>query len=213
MSFNFGDDALVDARTFSRFFFKADDGSSGLTAQDIAAIELAMGAVCAQIKRHVGSEILEGTYTEVWDGAASDELVPTERPITAVSSIKFAPNGDFSTANVVPSEAIFFDKYSIKLRGMRYPFGTGMTQVIYTAGYPTIPKDIQLAVIMQFQWVYKQIGKGDAMVGLKSIAKMQESQTKDDSLGTMALRSEVVGMLENYRRFEAPLSIKFARVS
>jgi hypothetical protein len=50
------------------------------------------------------------------------------------------------------------------------------------------------------------------MLGLDSISKMQESQRKDSSIRRGGLVSEVVGILESYRRTDAPLSISFARV-
>lgn len=221
MPFSFGSHALIDSAALSKFIWGVDDASSdltvGLSSQDIFSVELAVNSISTQIMRHVSSEIKAASYTEVWDGAASDELVPTERPINSVTSIKFASNGDFSSGTSLPPETIYYDKYSIKLRHVRTPVGRGMVQVVYNAGYSTVPYDIQMASLLQFQWIYKKFRKGDAMVGLKTIAKSvgagSESQSKDDSLKSMALISEVVGMLESYKRLEAPLSIMFTRVS
>lgn len=216
MPLSFASHALVDATALSRFIWGVDDATApavGLTAQQIFSVELAVNAISRQIMRHVSSEIKEATYTEVWDGAGSDELVPRERPISAVSSVKFAANGDFASAQALPSEAVYFDTCSIKFRAIRTPIGRGLVQVVYTAGYATVPEDIQMAALLQFQWNYRQIGKGDAMVGLKTIAKGQESQTKDDTIKNFGLRAEVVGLLKTYERMEAPASIMFTRVS
>lgn len=226
MAFSFASHALIDSETLSRFIWGVDDatgdltGAAVLTDQAIANIELGVNAISRQIMRHVSSDIKSAAYQEDWDGAASDELVPTERPITAVSSILFAPGGQFSEAQnlVTVPGAVCFDRYSIKLRGFRMPEGRGVVRVIYTAGYASVPEDVQLAVAMQFQYVYRKFGKtGDGMVGLKTISKAiggaNESQTKDDTLKKSGLIAEVIGMLEGYQRFEAPLSIMFARVS
>lgn len=219
MPFSFAAHALVDSSTLSKFVFGSDDGTTGLTTQQIFAVELSINAISRQIMRHVSSDIKAAAYTETWDGAGSDEIVPAERPINSVTSVKFSGNGDFSASeNLVNANGVITnDKYSIKFRSLRTPVGRGLIQVIYNAGYTTVPEDIQLAALLQFQWAYKKIGKGDAMVGLKTIAKSvgggSESQMKDDSLSSSALISEVVGMLRDYRRFEPPSSIMFARVS
>jgi hypothetical protein len=228
MAFSLGSHALVDSATLSKFIWGVDDASSGLTptaltTQQVTAIELLVNAISRQICRHISSEIKAGTYTEVWDGAGSDDLVPSEWPINSVTSVKFSANGDFSSATALPTTVIAYDKYSIKLRDVRFPIGRGLVQVVYNAGYSTVPEDIQLACLLQFQWAYKKIGKGDAMIGLQSVSKHvgsgTESQQKDPSIsasggrGNGGLISEVVGFLEPYRRFEAPLSIMFSRVT
>lgn len=213
MAFNFKTHALVDSATLSKFFWGVDDASVDLSAQDKFSIELAINAISSQIIRHCSSNIKQGTYLETWDGAASDELVPTEMPITAVASVKFAGAGDFASAQPLPAEVVTFDRYSIKLRGLRMPQGRGVVQVSYTAGYAEVPDDVVMATLLQFQWTYKQLGKGDSFVGIKSISKGSESQTKDDVLARQSLRSEVVGILAPYVRLEAPGSIMFTRVS
>jgi hypothetical protein len=51
------------------------------------------------------------------------------------------------------------------------------------------------------------------MVGLKMISKMNEAQSKDDSIGKSGLISEVEGMLKSYQRFECSTSVMFTRVT
>lgn len=226
MAFSFASHALIDSATLSKFVWGVNDAADGaasgsglpLTSQQVFSVELMVNAISRQIMRHVSSDIKAATYTEVWDGAGTDEFVPTERPINSVSSLKFAPHGDFSTSeNLVTAGnglIVTADEYSIKLRGgMRTPAGRGLVQVVYNAGYSTVPEDIQLATLLQFQWAWKQLGRGDAMVGVQSISKGPESQTKDAEIRNLGLRSEVVGLLKPYCRLEAPLSIMFTRVS
>lgn len=209
---------LLSAPTISKFVFGVDDVTSGgiLTSQEITAVQLAADAASAQIQKFCDFTFVSGSYSEVWDGAANDELIPREIPITAITSLKFSANGDFSSSSIIPPEV-----YCIGSRGMVVnlrnemltPRGRGLIQLIYTAGYSVIPSDLQLAALRQFQYLYKQIGKGDAMVGLKSISKMSEGQTKDDSLSSSGLITEVEGMIKSYRRFECSSSVMFTRVS
>jgi hypothetical protein len=218
MAFSFDSDALLSSEEVSKFVFNVDDATTdltpALTTQQIFSIQLLVNSISKQFKTHCDCGIVAANYTEVWDGAASDELVPRERPINSVGSIKLAGNGDFDSATVLPSTVYVSDRYSIKFRGgYQTPRGRGLIQVVYNAGYSTVPQDIVFAALLQFQWAYKQIGKGDAFVGIKQISKMQESQVKDDSIGVFGLRQEVVGLLKDYRRFEVPQSVMFSRVS
>lgn len=227
MAFDLPSHALIDSETLSRFVFGVDDATEDLTGQNIlsdaqtANVIFGVDAISRQIMRHVSSDIKQATYTEVWDGAASDELVPTERPITALSSLRFAANGDFSAAQEVTSitGAALFDKYVIKLRGFRLPTGRGAIRAVYTAGYDPVPADIAMALALQFQFIWRKMGSktGDGMLGLKSISKAvgaaTESQVKDETIKASGLISEVIGLLQGYQRFEAPHSIMFSRVS
>lgn len=209
---------LLTPALISKFIWGVDDVTVGsiLTPQEITAVELAANAASAQIQKFIDYMVISGSYTEVWDAAANDELLPTEIPITAITSIKFATNGDFSGGALIDSAM-----YCIGLRGMSInlrngfltPRGRGVIEVKYTAGYTTIPYDLQFAALKQLQYLYKQIGKGDAMLGLSQIAKMNESQVKDATIGNSGLITEVEGMLKPWRRFECSNSVMFTRTT
>ena len=209
---------LLTPAVVSKYIWGVDDVTAGgtiLTPQQQLAVELSVDAASSQIQKATGFTFKSGTYTEVWDGVASDELIPREIPITAITSIKFSPNGDFSSATPLEAKLYYFPQgLFVAFRGdILVPRGRGMCEIIYTAGFATIPADLQIAALRQFQYLYKQIGKGDAMVGLKSIAKMNESQTKDDRVGISGLTMEVEGMIGPYKRFETSSSIMFTRHS
>lgn len=209
---------LLDSSIISKFIFNVDDVTTGslLTPQQRTAFELIADAASAQVQKFCDFLFKQGTYTEVWDGGFADEIIPREVPITAITSIKFAGNGDFASVTPLDSAAYCIGSRGLVINfrdGLLTPRGRGMVQVVYQAGYSPIPPDIQLATLRQLQYLYKQIGKGDAMLGLKSISKMNESQTKDDTLGRSGLIVEVEGMLAPYRRFETSSSIMFTRVA
>lgn len=218
MAFTFESNALVTSEQVSKFIWGVDDASVGasptLSSQQVFSVQFLVNSISAQIRRHVNSSIVAGDYTETWDGAASDELIPRERPINSVASIKFSGNGDFTQSDPLPNTGYFVDKYSVKFRGgMVTPRGRGLIQITYNAGYSAIPNDIVFATLLQLQWGWRQIGKGDSFVGIKQMAKMHESQVKDTDIGTYGLRAEVVGLLSPYRSFMAPMSVMFTKVS
>ena len=209
---------LLTPALISKFIFGVDDVTLGgiLTTQEIVALTLAADAASMQIQKYCDFTFVSGSYTEVWDGAASDELIPREIPITEITSLKFCVNGDFASVDALNPKL-----YCIGSRGLVVnlrsslitPRGRGLIELKYKAGYASIPQDIQFAAIRQLQYLYKQIGKGDSMVGLSQIAKMNESQVKDKSLGNSGLVTEVEGILKPYQRFECSQSVMFTRVT
>ena len=81
-------------------------------------------------------------------------------------------------------------------------------KISYDAGYPfdSIPFDLRMATLLQTQYFLKSFGgESGSKLGLKSFSKMNENVTKDDNLSNYGLVSEVVGLLESYKRMEAPL--------
>ena len=222
MAFDFGTNSLVTPEQISQFIWGVDDASTdaeiGLTEQQVKSVEMMMKGINSQIRKYVGSSLTRATYIEQWDSAGADELVPREFPIRAVNAVKVSPNGDFiGSGQSITLDRVTFDEVSIKFRYLSFPVGRGVIQVEYDAGYDEIPEDIALACLLQFQWMFTKMGKGDGMVGLASVSKGvgggSETMSKDQTIRSTGLISEVVGMLDSYRRFEAPLSIMFTRVN
>jgi len=209
MPFTFSSNALISSEIFEAF-----TGLDPLTMtegeKEIA--ELLVNAACQQIVQFAGRQFKSGTFTEVWDGQDSDLLIPSEYPITSVTSIKFAYFGGQGTLIDPSLYAIDTSKTCIQFRdGISTTRGVATVEIVYIAGYSSIPPDLQLATLLQYKFL-SSLSAGGGMLGLDSISKMQESQRKDSSIRRGGLVSEVVGILESYRRTDAPLSISFARV-
>lgn len=215
MAFTFADNALVDSTTASMFLYGVADATVDLDAAEIFKVEFFVNSASQQIQTYCSRNFVSSSYSEVWDGQGSNLLLPTEYPITAVASIKFSGNGDFASAQPLNTNSYFFDAQMISLyEDFLTPRGSGVVQVVYTAGYSTIPMDLQFACLRQFQYLWKMQGTdGNAMTGFKSVSKMNESAVKDDSIGKTGLIADVVGILDSYKRREAPLSIMFSRNS
>lgn len=208
------DNCLVDSLTVSRFVFGVDDITQDpdMSSQDKYAIALAVNAASAQVQKYCDYQFIQEDYVEVWDSPESDQLLPRELPINSVASIIRALDGNFDGVTPIDPELYYTDG---RIVFFRYGYGMerarGAMQVTYNAGYEEIPQDLQLACMMQFQYLNKQIGKGDSLLGLKSASKMNENVTMDDAIGKTGLISEVEGMLRPHVRLEVPHSIRFAR--
>lgn len=209
-------DCLVSSETISQFMYGVADATTlpSMTPKEKWLVEMCAEAASAQIKTYCGRNLTLGTFAEVWDGQENDTIICSEYPIREVVSLKLSPSGDFTGAPAIDPRLYFARDGEIYLRNILTPRGRGMVQVNYRAGFDPVPKDLQFACIRQLQYLFQNQGKtGDVMTGLKTVTKQGETAVKDDQLGKTGLIADVIGMVSQYRRLDAPLSVMFARVN
>ena len=219
MAFTFDSEVIISPTTFSQICYGVDDGSTGLTSQQIAQIQFAVNSANKKILSYCSRKFIQATYTEVWDGANSDEILTREWPITGVTSIIYDYRSNFSAGTPIDTTFYYFYDQSIVFHGNITPFGRAAIQVIYTAGYPlaSMPYDLQMALILQFKMDYKLLNPGttdpDQSMLYSGASKMGESFTKNKTIDQFGLTKEVMLMLEPYRRVDFPASRMFLRVT
>lgn len=123
-----------------------------------------------------GRDIYSASYTEYFSGCGQRVLFPRQWPITAVSSLVI----DGETIVVRPTwdgdGYVIVDEHKLELVGYTAGHGTNNVTLAYTAGYASIPGDIDQAVIEVVAWRYrerKRIGQVSANVGGESITFSQ----------------------------------------
>lgn len=206
--FDFGPSSLISSDAFEAYTGVI---STDLSSSEKLKIEMNIKGINAQFRKFCGTFFSLANYVEVWDSQGADVLIPGEIPITAITSIKVSGDGDFSNAEAIPANdyVLHPSRQFISMRNYRFPRGRGMIEVKYSAGYATIPEDIQLAVLLNYNFLTRL---GDNP-GLKSIGKMNETQSIDDKVLEYGLPAQVYAILKPYCKIEAPLSVMFARVT
>ena len=218
MAFTFATGCLIDEPTFSQLVYGVTDGSATLTSIQKAQVEFCVNAANSKILSYLDRDILQATYTEVWDCNGSDELIPKQYPVSSVTSIKIAANNAFNTATALDSTSYYVNAESISFHGNILPQGRAVVQVVYVAGYPiaSIPYDLKYALILQFKMDYNLINAGvvdpNQSLLYSGASKMGESFTKNKTFDQNGLAKEVTAILDGYTRMDAPLSVMFARV-
>jgi hypothetical protein len=99
------------------------------------------------IEGYTGRRFAAATYTEYYDGTLTDQLVLKQRPINSVTSLS-ARSTTLNDADwdVVPTNDYFIDTNAGILSAVSTFYGGwDRWQVIYNAGYSTIPSDLQEA--------------------------------------------------------------------
>lgn len=145
----------------------------GQTVDPYGTISTAISAISTQIQNFIGYQIAESTYTRTMNGVGSEKMLLRDRPVTGVSSLTI--DGIAIGAGIVGSvPGYLFDDRFIYLYGHRSHFTRGAQNVTvtYTAGYATVPADLQQAALILLGSVYEMIGN-DPSVGSRRAGDTQ----------------------------------------
>jgi hypothetical protein len=128
-------------------------------------------------------------YTEGEAGGhKSADLVPC--------GARGASNGDYATLEIADDDTFDYELQAdtgILWRSGAWPLGAANVRVEYTAGYATVPEDVQTATAFIAKWMYDQL-QHDSMVSGETIGNYSYTVTKE----TPALNA-VTMMLAPYR--------------
>jgi hypothetical protein len=136
--------------------------------------------------------LLEDAYNEKRNGYGGDSIVTKYYPITAVSSVIVSGVNIPASPDGVATGFVF-DDLTIYLTGCyRFIRGRQNIQLNYTAGFATVPADVERAVINQVIFTFRQLQKlGTVSQQMQGVTTAQFSQ-KDLAPG-------VGTVIENYR--------------
>ena len=87
------------------------------------------------------------TYTEYYSGQGTQELFLDQRPIISITSIKQDSEWAFGSDSTFASDNYAIQDDRVVLKDNVFSSGVRNLQVIYTAGYATIPTDLKQACI------------------------------------------------------------------
>lgn len=112
---------------------------------DEAVLSQLISAASAFTVTYCGTPFLSQSYTETRSGKRTREMPLKNTPITAVSSLTIDGESIPAGAAVV-TPGYYFTDTMLMLEGYVFTRGRGNVVVAYTAGYATVPLDLQQAV-------------------------------------------------------------------
>lgn len=210
MAFVFSPNALVTP-AFAESIY---GDPSAIAPAKKAIIETTVNAASDQIARYCDRNFVAQNYVETQDGAVNDELMTRQYPILAVTEVLFSLNGRFAESTPLEPSSYGTDGNTIVLLFTRTARGRRSVRVSYRAGYETLPYDLMIACCQQAKYLESRTpidGKAPVMLGLQSMSKGDESITKDSSIRRTGFTADVLGIIDGYRRVEAPFSQMFPR--
>jgi uncharacterized phiE125 gp8 family phage protein len=143
------------------------------------------------IETYLSRRLCSRTYAEIRDGTGGRVINFREYPVTAVSWV--AVNGvSLPLAPDTVTPGYRFTRTQIILQGHRFTQGWGNVSLNYTAGFETIPFDVEQACIELVSWRYNErqhIGQsGKSLEGANVTYSVQD------------LPPDVKTVLDRYRR-------------
>jgi len=163
------------------------------------------------VENYCSRNFKQMTYTEQYKSQGNSEVILKNYPFITLNEFKiFQNDNDSLIADIIAENIEYFIDNDVGIISLSTYFirPNAIIKISYDAGYPfdSIPFDLRMATLLQTQYFLKSFGgESGSKLGLKSFSKMNENVTKDDNLSNYGLVSEVVGLLESYKRMEAPL--------
>lgn len=154
------------------------------------------------LERYCGRKMKSRSYTEYYDGDGTRFLYTKQWPIVSITSIHIDVDRVFGSAELVSSSDYFFDDENGEVQGRITLLGTadesifgqgyGNVKLVYTAGYATLPEDIEAAAVVHVSHWYNKAGtEGHTSMGLGGLSK---------SFDMAPLPGEVKMYLEPHRK-------------
>jgi uncharacterized phiE125 gp8 family phage protein len=125
------------------------------TSNDDVLLARLITAISGYAQQWMGRAILSSTYNEVRNGSGSRLMAFANYPVTAVSSLKVDTNVIQPAADVV-SPGYRFDGRLLYVNGGCFNKGIANVEVSYTAGYATVPAELEQAVIELVAMRYRE---------------------------------------------------------
>ena len=148
----------------------------------------------AMIQQRLNRTIPQATYTETRNGMGQRALKLINQPVISVASVSV--NGTDIPARPSPTASGFtFDEALVYLAGWCFAKGQQNIVVVYDAGYPQVPADLENAVAEVIAWKFRYRDR----IGVSS--KVLAGETNAYFKG---LPDDLLEVIDQYKRVYQP---------
>ena len=119
------------------------------TADDDGLIQRLVTAISTFVSNQTGRTFQPTTYTLTLDGWGGSKYMFPNRPVTAVASVSIG-------GSVLQPSQYVWDSLTLRLKCGCFYQGVGNVVITFTAGYASIPADLDDAVAEVCSWAYKE---------------------------------------------------------
>lgn len=145
---------------------------------------------------HISRNILSRSYTETHDGGDFYMLFTAQYPIISVESIHDSSDWSWTDSTLIDSDEYMVTSGGrfnvVVLKSTTFTDYLENVQIIYTAGYATVPEDIQQCIIEEVARSYKN--KEEVGVTSKSLSDGSVSYS------AQGLLTKTLLVLDRYKR-------------
>jgi uncharacterized phiE125 gp8 family phage protein len=137
-------------------------------------VEMLINSASDLIERHCSRKFKSASYTHYYDGHGNNELVLAQYPVTNISSVKVDTERVFGAETTLGATSFqVMEDGVLRLHSQRFPEGSQVVKVEYTAGYATVPGDLQIACLFSVEWMFRT--QNDRRLGRTTVNKGNES--------------------------------------
>lgn len=172
---------------------------ASVDADVTARLENLINTTSESIEQFLERRLNSDTYTETQDGRNSGRLVPRQWPITSITSIHIDFERAFGADTLVDAGdySIVDDETTVEIFERLFPNGRNNIQIIYTAGFATIPSDLAYACDAFCEWLEHFNSRQD--IGRTNKSKGDESVAMGQKIPPL-----IRELIMPYKRFEFP---------
>lgn len=178
------------------------------STKDDAKLELLVTSVSQLVKTYCNNTFVDhytSAKTETFNIDYGESFVQlTESPVVAITSVSERNSATDSYSTLSENTEYYFDEktdsvYRLMAGGTEKSFerGKGAVQVVYTAGYSSIPGDLKLAVIDLITYYHKDEHKARQTIAGASI----QNQGSTSQRNNVAFPDHIKRVLDLYKNF------------
>jgi hypothetical protein len=160
------------------------------TGSDAVLVRL-ITACSAWIEKYLNRSIASADYAGRFDGHGGSRLMLPDYPVTSVSSVT-VDDISIPPAPDSVSSGFVFSPYGVYLRGYLFNRGSRNVQISWTAGYSSVPADIEQAAIHLVSARFREKDR------IGQASKVVAGETVSFSIKDMP--ADVAAMLGNYKK-------------
>lgn len=168
-------------------------------------VPLCISAVSASIQKWIGYQIALSNYTKTFNGRGGARLLLPDRPVMAVTAVTV--DGVTIPASTGPTAPGFVsDDLGVFLRCYEFTRGVQNVVVSYSAGYTTVPADIQAACLAWLAQVFSNAGENPAISAYRAGDTEIDYGAATTEIGNMTalIPPQVASAILPYRRVSTP---------
>lgn len=146
------------------------------TTSEDQLINFWINSATDELERECDRQLKSRAVTgEIQHGRGQNIILLKEWPVTAISELRIDNQRDFTAASTLvdPTDYRICDDGNGVLYTGNFPRGYGNIKVTYTAGYTTVPSDLQNACLWAVTWYHSIRNSAD----IGRITKNKEGET------------------------------------
>ena len=183
----------------------------GVTSDPLGIAAALISSCSTQIQNWIGYQLVQTTYTRTFNGLGGPTMLLPDRPVVSVSSVTVdGISIPQATASTTPG-FLNDDKFCFITKGGKWSNGQFSADqfmrgfqnvtITYTAGYTTIPVDIQQACLLWIAQCFSMVGENP------SVKRMRAGDTEIDfqlttvvGKTTLLIPPIIASILQPYKR-------------